>query len=79
MIRKLLLVVGLVLCNSGPAEGQIRRVPMSAKGGQPQGEPWADVPESFRGISFPQWPVPTELNQWQNVDRAKTRDTLFGF
>src|SRR5262249_35163947 len=65
---------GLTLTSELPA--QVRVTPKEAKGGQPQGEPWADVPEGFRNLKIPEWPLPTDLKRWQDVDRAATRATL---
>jgi dienelactone hydrolase len=59
-----------------PLAAQVRQTPHSAKGGEPQGEPWAEVSESFRSLKLPEWPLPTDLNRWQTTDRAKTRATL---
>jgi len=59
-----------------PALGQQRVTPKAANGGEVQGQPWADVPDSFRNLRIPEWPVPTDLQRWQNSDRAKTRATL---
>src|SRR5262249_61954905 len=55
---------------------QVRVTPKEAKGGQPQGEPWAEVPEAYRNMKIPEWPLPTDLKRWQEVDRVKTRATL---
>lgn len=68
------LLVCLVLL--GPLAGQVRVTPKEAKGGVKQGEAWADVPESFRTMKIPDWPMPTDLKRWQDGDRAKTRATL---
>ena len=46
-----------------------------AKGGEKQGEAWAEVPESFKSMKIPEWPLPTDLKRWQETDRAKTRAT----
>jgi dienelactone hydrolase len=59
-----------------PLSAQERVTPKEAKGGEKQGEPWAAVPESFRNLKIPAWPIPTDLKRWQEVDRAKTRETL---
>jgi dienelactone hydrolase len=59
-----------------PLSAQERVTPKAAKGGEKQGEPWAEVPESFRNLKIPEWPIPTDLKRWQEVDRAKTRETL---
>lgn len=55
---------------------QERVTPREAKGGEKQGEPWAEVPESFRNLRIPDWPMPTELKRWQETDRTATRQTL---
>jgi dienelactone hydrolase len=68
----LLAVVALLTS----ASAQERVTPKEAKGGEKQGEPWAEVPESFRSVKLPQWPVPTDLKRWQEVDRPATRATL---
>jgi dienelactone hydrolase len=59
-----------------PVQAQVRVTPAQAKGGEKQGEPWAEVPESFRNLKLPEWPLPTDLKRWQEVDRAKTRQIL---
>jgi dienelactone hydrolase len=68
-----LLILGLV---AAPSPAQVRVTPAQAKGGEKDGEPWAEVPESFRTMKLPDWPVPTDLKRWQEVDRNKTRNTL---
>src|SRR6266851_10385864 len=55
---------------------QERVTPKAAQGGKPEGPPWADVPEAYRNLKIPDWPVPTDLGKWQKSDRAKTRDIL---
>lgn len=55
---------------------QERVTPKESKGGQKQNELWADVPESFRSVKIPDWPLPADLKQWEQTDRAKTRATL---
>jgi len=61
---------------AGPASAQVRATPKSAKGGEAQGEPWAEVPETFRQMKLPDWPVPTDLARWRQVDRPATRAAL---
>src|SRR5262245_64743989 len=58
------------------AQGQERVTPRAAKGGEKQGQPWAEVPATFRNIKIPEWPLPTDLERWHKVDRAKVRATL---
>jgi hypothetical protein len=55
---------------------QVRVTPQTSKGGERQGEAWAEVPESFRKMKIPDWPMPTDLKRWNEVDRAMTRATL---
>lgn len=55
---------------------QVRVTPQAAKGGEPQGEAWAEVPETFKSLKIPDWQVPTDLKRWQETDRAQTRETL---
>jgi pimeloyl-ACP methyl ester carboxylesterase len=69
-------VVLATLCWLRSLPAQVRSTPKEAKGGEKQGTPWAVVPESFRGLKIPDWPVPTDLQRWQDVDRDKTRTTL---
>jgi dienelactone hydrolase len=65
---------GLFAALAGPSavEAQVRIVPQAAAGGQPQGEPWADVPVPFRELDIPDWSPPTDLARWEDVDRAQT-------
>jgi dienelactone hydrolase len=65
-----------VFFHAVPVHAQVRSTPAQAKGGEKQGEPWAEVPESFRNLKIPEWPLPTNLKRWQEVDRAKTRQIL---
>jgi len=53
----------------GPGPGQ-------AGVGEAQGEPWAEIPETFRRMTLPDRPVPTDLKRWQDVDRPRTREVL---
>src|SRR5258708_3779846 len=80
MLRNLIgagaVAILAVLSLGTPLTAQVRVTPKEAKGGEKQGQPWAEVPESFRGLKIPEWPVPTDLKRWQEVDRAKTHATL---
>jgi len=75
-LRALFLLVAF----AGPfvrgLNAQVVLTPKAAKGGEIQGEPWADVPASFRKIKIPEWPVPTDRNRWEKQDRALVRRTL---
>ena len=58
---------------------QERITPVKSRGGESQGELWAETPVTFRnGIQLPEWPVPTDLKAWQSGTRDKTRQTLIG-
>jgi dienelactone hydrolase len=65
-----------ILVAGSRALAQVRVTPAASKGGQAPGEPWAEVPESFRHMKLPEWLLPTDLNQWESGDRAKVRATL---
>jgi dienelactone hydrolase len=58
-----------------PLAAQERVKPANAKGGQAFGEPWAEVPEIYKKIRIPDWPVPTDRQAWEK-DRVKVRATL---
>src|SRR5262245_39934391 len=72
-MRRLSLVALLVLVV--PIVAQERVKPASAKGGKGFGEPWAEVPEAYKKLAIPEWPVPTDLAKWQK-DRVQVRATL---
>src|SRR5262245_19835021 len=59
-----------------PAPAQVRVTPEKSKGGVKLGEPWAQVPETFRNPRIPEWPIPTDLQRWQEVERSRTRAIL---
>jgi dienelactone hydrolase len=67
------LILGVTLL--APLAAQERVKPANAKGGKAFGEPWADVPELYKKIKFPEWSVPTDLTKWQK-DRQEVRKTL---
>src|SRR5262249_14811677 len=68
------LLAALTLTSALPAH--VRVTPKERKGGKPQGEPWAEVPEGFRNLTIPEWPLPTDLKRWQDTDRPRTRAAL---
>jgi hypothetical protein len=74
VIAGVLLLIGMGFAGLLPAQERV--TPQFAKGGEKQGEAWAEVPEGFRNMKIPVWPMPTNLKRWQEVDRAKTRETL---
>jgi Abhydrolase family len=71
-----LLLISFMIFGLASLHAQIRVTPAAAKGGERQGEAWAEVPESFKKMKIPDWPMPTDLKRWNEVDRAKTRATL---
>jgi len=71
-----LVWVGVLFVGVLSVGAQDRVVPKAPKGGEKQGEPWAEVPESFRAMKIPEWPLPTDLKRWQETDRAAIRATL---
>lgn len=76
MARVFMLVLMIPFLSSASLPAQVRVTPAAAKGGEKQGTPWAEVPESFRSMKIPDWPIPTDLKRWQEMDRDKTRATL---
>ncbi len=70
------LLAGFLLISSLPLAAQFRVTPKAAKGGEKTGEAWAEVPDSFKSMKIPDWPMPTDLKRWQETDRARTRETL---
>ncbi|MCI0684798.1 MAG: alpha/beta hydrolase family protein [Gemmataceae bacterium] len=79
MIRRiivLLVSVSLVLLGESSLPAQVRVTPKASKGGHKQGQAWAEVPDSFKSLKIPDWPMPTDLERWNNADRARTRATL---
>lgn len=75
------LVFVVLLTLASHAAAQVRVTPAQAKGGLPRYEKYAEslvgIPDSYRDLKIPQWPVPTDLKQWQTSERAKIRATLF--
>jgi len=79
-LKRLVLVVAIALVAS-QAGAQIRVKPEAAKGGKnygPYAEPHVGIPETFRDLKIPDWPVPTDLKQWQETDRKKVREIVVG-
>jgi dienelactone hydrolase len=82
MMRNMLCLVFAVLSLvSSNAQAQSRVTPAQAKGGMPRyekyAEPFVGIPDSFRDLKIPQWPIPIDLKQWQDKGRDKVRATLF--
>jgi hypothetical protein len=80
MRRTTLLALSLVTALGQSASAQVRVTPAQSQGGGVRyakyAEPWTDIPDTFRDLHIPQWPIPGDLNQWQNEDRGKVRATL---
>jgi dienelactone hydrolase len=73
-----LAVLLLACAASSPA--QVRVTPKESKGGPryvaEYAEPGVDIPETFRDLKIPEWPVPMDLQRWQETDRLAVRATL---
>jgi len=65
-----------VLLITASLGAQERVEPKQSRGGKPPRELWEDIPEEFRQRQFPEWPVPTDLRRWQEMDRGKTRNLV---
>src|SRR5437016_1234450 len=70
-----LMLAGAAWLGFLPVSAQVRVTPGEAKGGKGQGEPWAEVPDGFRNLKIPEWPIPTDRERWQE-ERLKVRRTL---
>src|SRR6185369_2750996 len=68
------IIASLLLLSTAAAQERV--VPKESKGGQKQGELWADVPETFRNTRIPQWSSPADVKQWESSEREKTKATL---
>jgi dienelactone hydrolase len=64
------------LCLSTTVRAQVRVTPERSRGGVKFDEPWAGIPETFRDLKVPDWPVPEDLERWNRVDRPRTRGIL---
>jgi hypothetical protein len=80
MHRTFLLALIMAIALAQSTSAQVRVTPAQSKGGLPRyvkyAQPWVDIPDSFRDLAIPDWPVPTDLQQWQNEGRGKVRATL---
>jgi len=74
--RSLSLALILLGLTTNALFAQERVTPEKSKGGFKYGEPYVDVPETFRALNIPEWPAPTDLSKWQNSDRQKTREIV---
>jgi len=53
-----------------------RITPADSRGGKPLPEPWLKTPAAWQKLSFPNWPLPTNLQRWKESGRAEVRKTL---
>lgn len=61
---------------AGTLTAQERATSPQSKGGTPLNAKWDGVPDEVRAsLTFPTWPMPTDLAQWQR-DRTGVRETL---
>ena len=74
--RSLSLALILLGLTTNALFAQERVTPEKSKGGFKYGEPYVDVPETFRALNIPEWPAPTDLSKWQSSDRQKTREIV---
>lgn len=58
------------------SEAQQRVTPAQSRGGKLLDNPWATVPDGVRQTRFPNWAVPTDLDDWNRQRRATTRDIV---
>jgi dienelactone hydrolase len=70
------LFLVLVLIDGAPLDAQERVTPTKAKGGTKFGDPWEGIPESFRNLGIPEWPVPTDLHRWEQSGRGEVQKIL---
>jgi dienelactone hydrolase len=68
-----ILLLTTMLISPLPAQERVK--PANAKGGKGFGEPWAQVPELYKKIRIPEWPIPTNRTAWEK-DRVQLRATL---
>lgn len=74
---KVCVALCLAVCLSQTAcLAQVRVTPAKSKGGTKYGEPWENIPESFRSAVPPEWPLPTDLQAWENSGRREVRNIL---
>ena len=59
-----------------PGAAQERVTPKESRGGKPLQELWADIPDEFRHLRFPEWKLPDDLKSWRQRDRKATRDLV---
>ena len=74
------LILTVLLAWSQPVCAQLRLEPDTPRSpGTRIAEPWANVPDTFRrAFDFPQWPVPSDLDSWQQRDRPQTLERVLG-
>lgn len=72
----LLSALVVVLSFSPGGIAQERATPQESRGGKPLSELWADIPEEYRNLKFPEWKLPTNLKVWSERDRQITREQV---
>jgi dienelactone hydrolase len=79
-MRAVLHALSLVLVAPALASAQVRVTPAQSKGGLPRyakyAEPGIGIPDTFRDLKIPEWPVPDDLARWQDERRGQVRATL---
>ena len=62
----------LLLTFSSSLLSQERVTPQQSRGGKDLPEDWISTPDAWKDFPFPEWPLPTSLNQWA-TDRVGIR------
>lgn len=71
-----LTAVAIMLALALPAPAQVRVTPEKAKGGVKFGTPWEGIPDGFRNLGIPDWPIPNNLDRWEKTGRTEVRKVL---
>ena len=80
VLRPVTMAAVLIWFGVAPLPGQIRVTPhpppprpKGMPGYMPIAKPWENVPATFHNIyKFPEWPVPTDLEDWEKHRREQT-------
>jgi hypothetical protein len=62
------VLMNFLLKSFSPPRAKEQVTPSDVKIGEEQGESWAEVPESFRGLTIPAGPIPTDQKRRQKVE-----------